>query len=314
MEDYPIDKLLEQAEKAQDSFQPRLAIKFLERAFQIEQRGEIATQIGTLLVDTLQLEDTEPSAVHLAVDWLKKAIDIQENFEAYLQLGQLHTGQESVNYYEKGVGLLGEFLKTVQEKDIYSRQYSTALIALTEIYMTDLCDEPEAESKCEEYMKNAVQNDPKNPECYSTLASVRLSQCRDEEAKQFLEQSMDLWYKEPEEDKVTAVDPSWPIYPSRIALSKFLMEVGLFERALAALETCQAENDQDPESWYLFGFCYLKMSELEPDNEILKLDAKECLEQVVKLDEKFKMTGEGFVPEELLEDAICLLNNDIEML
>ncbi|KAJ3315235.1 hypothetical protein HDV04_003628 [Boothiomyces sp. JEL0838] len=299
MEDYPIDKLLEQAEKAQDSFQPRLAIKFLERAFQIEQRGEIATQIGTLLVDTLQLEDTEPNTVHLAVDWLKKAVDIQENFEAYLQLGQLHTGQESVNYYEKGVGLLGEFLKTVQEKvpSINTR-----------------IDEPEAESKCEEYMKNAIQNDPKNPECYSTLASVRLSQCRDEDAKQFLEQSMDLWYKEPEEDKVTAVDPSWPIYPSRIALSKFLMEVGLFERALAVLETCQAENDEDPESWYLFGFCYLKMSELEPDNEILKQDAKECLEQVVKLDEKFKMTGEGFVPEELLEDAICLLNNDIEML
>ncbi|KAJ3274605.1 hypothetical protein HDV01_002447 [Terramyces sp. JEL0728] len=295
MEQYPIDKLLEQAEKARDSFQPQLAVKFLERAFEIEQRGDIAAQIGTLLVDTLQLEETEANTVHLAVDWLKKSINIKESFGAYLQLGQLHSGKEAVGFYEKGVALLGEYIKSAQDKDIYRH------------------DEAEAESKCEGYMHLAIQNDSKNSECYAMLASVRLSQCRDAEAKQFLEQSMDLWYKEPEEDKVTAVDPSWPIYPSRIALSKFLMEVGLFERALAVLETCQAENDEDAESWYLFGFCYLKMSELDADNEILKQDAKECLEQVVKLDEKFKAMGEGFVPDELLQDAICLLSNDIEM-
>ncbi len=42
--------------------------------------------------------------------------------------------------------------------------------------------EPEAESKCEEYLSQAQQVDPENPEVYQLLASVRLSQQRNEEA------------------------------------------------------------------------------------------------------------------------------------
>ncbi len=100
-------------------------------------------------------------------------------------------------------------------------------------------------------MKQALAIDPTNPEVYSTNASVLLSQCRNDDARLYLEKSMDLWYKEPEEDKAVVVDSSWPIYSSRIALAKFLIEVSAFDRACAVIETCQAEQDEDPENWYM---------------------------------------------------------------
>jgi hypothetical protein len=50
-------------------------------------------------------------------------------------------------------------------------------------------------------MSQALTLDPKNPEIYSTNASVLLSQCKPEEARMFLENGMDLWYKEPEENR-----------------------------------------------------------------------------------------------------------------
>jgi tetratricopeptide (TPR) repeat protein len=150
--------------------------------------------------------------------------------------------------------------------------------------MTDLCDEPNAESNCDKYMQKALSVDVSNPEVYSTLASVRLSQCRNDEAKKYLESGMDLWYVEPEQDKAVVIDPSWPTFPARLALARLLIEVSSFERAVAVLETCQAEDDEDAEIMYLFGWCYYSMAELDPQESTLLLqDALECFEAVLQV-------------------------------
>jgi hypothetical protein len=52
---------------------------------------------------------------------------------------------------------------------------------------------PEAESTCEELLKFALQADPGNSEALQSLASVRLSQQRPDEAKQCLEQAWSAW-------------------------------------------------------------------------------------------------------------------------
>lgn len=49
-------------------------------------------------------------------------------------------------------------------------------------------------------MAQALEVDPRNGEVMSTLASVRLSQCRGEEASQLLESSLQTWYQEPDEN------------------------------------------------------------------------------------------------------------------
>jgi cytochrome c-type biogenesis protein CcmH/NrfG len=53
--------------------------------------------------------------------------------------------------------------------------------------------EPDAEQKCEAYLEQALKIDPNSVEAYQTLASVRLSQQRPDDAKQALEKSIELW-------------------------------------------------------------------------------------------------------------------------
>ena len=53
--------------------------------------------------------------------------------------------------------------------------------------------EEDAEAKCEELLQSAIQFDPTDPEVYQTMASVRLSQERDEDAVQALDKSWSIW-------------------------------------------------------------------------------------------------------------------------
>ena len=53
--------------------------------------------------------------------------------------------------------------------------------------------EPEAEKVCEELLTLALQTAPGHPEAIQALASVRMSQERPEEAKQYLEQAWTAW-------------------------------------------------------------------------------------------------------------------------
>jgi len=50
-------------------------------------------------------------------------------------------------------------------------------------------DAPEAETTCENLLMGALEIDPGNPEALQTLASVRMSQQRPDDAKQCLEQA-----------------------------------------------------------------------------------------------------------------------------
>jgi len=53
--------------------------------------------------------------------------------------------------------------------------------------------EEDAEQRCEKYLADAARWDDKNPEVYQSLASVRLSQQRPEDADQLMQQNLALW-------------------------------------------------------------------------------------------------------------------------
>jgi hypothetical protein len=53
--------------------------------------------------------------------------------------------------------------------------------------------DPAAESNCEELLKSALQVDPENTEALQTLASVRMSQERPDEAREILEKAWSSW-------------------------------------------------------------------------------------------------------------------------
>jgi tetratricopeptide (TPR) repeat protein len=277
MTEYSMQDLVREAEKSLDSLQPLLAAKFYTRAFEQEPHWDIAQKLGSCYFESLQ---SNPENYEQCLMWFQKSIELnQGQWESFLMLGQLHQGQDAVDLYRRGLS----YLNPKNEDEL--KCYSDALCALTELYMTDLCDEDDAESNCVSFMEQALKTDPKNPEIYSTFASVRLSQCRNEEAKALLEQGMDLWYSEPpEEDSAIIIDPSWPALPVRLSLARLLIEVESYERALSILGTCQAEDDEDPQSWYLFGWCYFNVAQSNPQEaELILSDAQECLQTVLQV-------------------------------
>ncbi|KAJ3212841.1 hypothetical protein HDU67_003582 [Dinochytrium kinnereticum] len=315
--EHTVDGLLQQAQKAVDICQPTLAIKFLERALAIEPNHvqalealgivEMEVSVAAAAVES----DHEYSAVGEATEkarmYFQRAIEIDSDSvgsAAFLYMGQLLEGYDAVRHYEMGIQRLEMEVEGVDRSSAeyfaVVRKISSALCSMTEIYMTDCCEAPEAESLCVSYMEKAVTLDPSNPEVLQTLASVRLSQCRPEEARTALEKSVSIWLLDGPES------PNWPAYDQRIACAKLLLELGLHDNATLVLQTCQNENDLDPEGWYLFGWCYYRMGGGDAgtaDQEVaagigksiegnvvpeenrgeLWTDAKECLEKLLEL-------------------------------
>ena len=90
---------------------------------------------------------------------------------------------------------------------------------------------------------------PDSPEPLQTLASVRLSQEKLEDARAALTRSMEIWTDLPPED------PSVPDFPTQISLVRLLMEAEMEEQALDVLERLVEEDDHSVEAWYLGGWC-----------------------------------------------------------
>ncbi|CAH7689842.1 hypothetical protein BY996DRAFT_8428529 [Phakopsora pachyrhizi] len=92
----------------------------------------------------------------------------------------------------------GQKLKVISSEEFQIRRScSRALVGMTEIYLTDLCFEPEAEKKCLSYLEMASELDPTDPEPLQTLASVRISQSNIEEATKALRLALSLWSNDP---------------------------------------------------------------------------------------------------------------------
>jgi tetratricopeptide (TPR) repeat protein len=96
---------------------------------------------------------------------------------------------------------------------------------------------------------------PNAAETWQTVANVRISQQRVDDAKGALKRSLDLWQDLPPEH------PAVPEFPTRIALARLLLEVELEDEALKVLERLVSDDDQSVEAWYLGGWCLYIMGE-----------------------------------------------------
>jgi tetratricopeptide (TPR) repeat protein len=115
--------------------------------------------------------------------------------------------------------------------------------------------EEDAESRCESLITEALLVNPHAPEVLQTLASIRISQLRTDDARAALSKSIDLWKELPPED------PTVPDFATRISLARLLMEVNMELEALEVLERLILEDDQSVEAWYLGGWCLYLLAE-----------------------------------------------------
>ena len=106
-------------------------------------------------------------------------------------------------------------------------------------------------------MTEALLARPDDAEALATLASVRISQQRTEDAVAALERAFAAWKDLPDESAAV------PSYATRITLARLLIETERFETAIEVLERLQGEDDQLPDLWYLGGWTMFLLGEGE---------------------------------------------------
>ncbi|GMH77336.1 hypothetical protein TrST_g10568 [Triparma strigata] len=177
-----VKALVERGDKAYASMEPQLATKFYQESLRhllpllpTPSSSQYAsstlhhcyTQIGECLI---QLNN--PSA---ALESFTAALEINETAEVHLLRGQLLKDEEALDSFKKGV----QILEKEGRKKLLCQAYSN----IAELWMTDLCMSPLAESSCESSVAAALSNDEGvHPDGFQALSSLRLSQRRGEDA------------------------------------------------------------------------------------------------------------------------------------
>lgn len=118
------------------------------------------------------------------------------SYSKWMYLGQMYEGTDAVVAYKKGVELLTAQVEALPvaavERPRLARELSDAYCAVAELYMTDLCDEDDAEATANTCAERAVAADGENPEALRVLANVRLCQQRPTEAPPLLSRAVAL--------------------------------------------------------------------------------------------------------------------------
>lgn len=169
--------------------------------------------------------------------------------------------------------------------------------------------DPNAEARCETAVTEALLVAPNNPESLQTLASIRISQLRMDDARAALSRSLALWKDLDPDDK------SVPDFSTRISLSRLLMEAEMEEDAIEVLERLVGDDDASVEAWYLGGWCLHLLSEKQDATEqtktrlALKHASRDWLQNCLKLyvaleyeDERLKEHAEELVSN--LDDTL----------
>jgi len=286
------DDLVSEASELLESSQPELALPFVQEALRRLEasKGDYQT-VDTLLQLAAQEKPTFPTTLILGGDICLALGDVNKaraqyelatkidpdgqliSAEPWLQLAQLceEGGRKSIEYFDKAIEVMRNEIEVLDDEDNTAMDHTReivdarrqkvaeALCGMAELYMTDLSFEPDCEQHCERLVIEAVAicPDALSAGVLQTLASMRISQERVDEAKKILAQSLNIWKDIP----IDTEDPRRPDFATRVSLARLLMEVEQEEDAMSVLEGLIKEDDQSVECLYLGGWCHLLLSQ-----------------------------------------------------
>ncbi|CAG0916401.1 unnamed protein product [Notodromas monacha] len=325
--------LLKKVNECLDAFQYELAKKFSQRSVESDPNNLEALEMHAVVL-------TECGDVDGAKVFYEKTIALKpdEGYSKYLGHAQLVDGIESLNSYSKAILLMEKALADIDDSSENSdeddreegenlsgtqlkTQLSSAHCSIAELFMTDLCDEPEAEGECKKHINQAIERDPKNPEGYQLMASFCLVKADVDLARDFMTKSLNLWL---DEQKVTvsgaACAKSDPVLmcslprSTRFSSAKLCIELDMWKEAIQILDVLIEEGDEDADAWYLLGYVYYLRGEkffkkartyFQKVIELCKKNGEsdsDLLENVTQLCEEIGVTAAGESDDEDDED------------
>lgn len=201
--------------------------------------------------------------------------EAKEGEEKFLCLGQIIGGRDGLNSINIAINALKNKLESSLSdypKDLYKseEEYKTDIInkitlsisSEIEIWMTDLCMEPEAESKCSELIEFSLNLDNTNPESYSLLSSIRISQQRNPEAIEALNKSWELFKlkktrleemanKNVDQDAFDIGMEYVDLIQPLIALARYAVELEQYDTAIQVSSGIQDINENVLDAYYI---------------------------------------------------------------
>ncbi|RCK63807.1 Assembly chaperone of RPL4 [Candida viswanathii] len=269
----------------------------------------------------------EINEVQEAYDTFVRACELdpeaREGAEKFLTLGQIIGGRDGLHTIDTGIRLLKNKLESSlaeYPKDLFEseeeyrsdivKQITLSVSSEIEIWMTDLCMEPEAERMCEELIDYSLNLDNTNPESYAMLASIRISQQRNDDAIEAVQKSWefykkkiaDLEYKSEHGTAKEIFDVGMEhadLIQPLIALARYAIELEQYDIALEVSDSIQEINDGILDAYYVEILAYtskarqllntpeIQMSELSahPDEAIRALmqEARYSATQIHKI-------------------------------
>lgn len=279
-----------------------------------------------------------------------------EGVEKFLYMGQIIGGLDGIGYLETGLVRLADLLNIAKlgteeaisedpvllvwaksNKDRESlvahviAKINQAIFAEIDIWMTDLCMEPEAELRCEALITQSLQLDSGNAEAHALLALIRVSQQRNDDAREaisklwelFTERKTAIEQKSASEESEEDVSAEWAdLLQPLLNLSKLALEVGLYDLVPQVCAVVSDINDNALDGYYYEALAYTLQAKtvvgtdldgpldvvlLSTDQEVEKLvaDAKLALTQAYRV--LNSNTGETSAPE-LVDQVNDMLN------
>ncbi|KAH7884753.1 hypothetical protein F5I97DRAFT_1891871 [Phlebopus sp. FC_14] len=298
-----------------------LARKFIERVLSREdgtvlEKNQAREMMGVVLLEMGDIDEAKQMFLTLVSP--HPSAPSPPPPSAYLYLAQLtdedpHT---ALKYYQAAIDILQVQLKgkapssedgTDDDDHEIKSNIVRAYLGMVEIWMDpqyDLCFDLAASNTCDTLVSQALQIDPQNLEALQTLASIRLSQEKPEEALIALRTFPP---PHPSQD-ATATDPQVHIslllnalpVPTRVSRAKLLLECGAYPDALSLLEGVLATDDANVEGWYLMGWAWWLIAERRKEGDVtvshglsgegeemewqdMARDARDCLETCLTL-------------------------------
>lgn len=297
-----IDKLLTKCEDLVSRFEYEVAAKFCDRILQRDPNQMDALQMkASILMDTGDVEGARRVLLQCI------SLEPEEGHEKYLAMAQVSAGEEALSWLQKALQVLHAQNALDEDEAAYRRKQTSGIYcSIAELYMTDLCMLENAETSCEGTLKLALEANPSDYEALLTMASMRVSQCRPDEAISLLQESITQW------SMLSFEDLDYPTYEFRLNTARLLVELDQNAEARRLLRVLTHEDDQVVESWYLLALASYRLGRFRGSTDALesaklllsKGAAQEFPELADAVDELEEALKKEVVPEED-EESSC---------
>ncbi|KAI3406033.2 hypothetical protein KGF56_001252 [Candida oxycetoniae] len=286
-----MSEVISQARAFLATSQPEKALELLSSHIGSDKNSSSSPELLSIFGETLLENNQLEEAYQVLTTACQLDPEAKQGAEKYLYLGQIIGGRDGLNYINTGLNKLNEYLAEVQGGECSNqiikdsgyeslteyqkwllKKLNSGIFASIEIWMTDLCMEEEAESKCNELIEYSLSLDSTNPESYSQLSSIRISQQRNQDAIEALVRAWDLFQakktkledyanvikeEEKENDAFEVGMEYVELIQPLLTLSKYAVELEQYEIAIDIVSNVQDINDSILDAFYIEAIAYL---------------------------------------------------------